>query len=257
MEERRPLAVTLLMVVGGLIFLCVISWTVIKVYKFGNQKTKQPRTLEQFYSDNRMKFPEEEPIKTFRNNSFPLKARVFAPNAGDRCLPGSAISCGSNVGACSPGIRTCGADSKWGGECLHAVLPTAEICDGLDNDCNGVVDDGIGCQCVPGSTRVCGSNIGECRFGQQTCTDQGIWGSVCIGSVGPSFEICGDGLDNDCNGVVDDNCSSTPAKPFALPDGPCLPGSIRFCGETPGKSITQTCTYAYYWEKPCNGPIYN
>jgi len=49
-----------------------------------------------------------------------------------------------------------------------------------------------------------GNPLGNCRLGTQTCTD-GVWGE-CVGAVGPSSEVC-DRVDNDCNGVVDDNAS--------------------------------------------------
>ena len=41
----------------------------------------------------------------------------------------------SGVGACKNGIQTCGAGT-WG-KCLNEVVPTKEICDGIDNDCDG------------------------------------------------------------------------------------------------------------------------
>src|SRR5205823_3384023 len=42
--------------------------------------------------------------------------------------------------------------------------------------------------------------IGQCKAGAITCSS-GI--KVCTGSVGPSSEVC-DGIDNDCNGTIDD-----------------------------------------------------
>ncbi len=69
----------------------------------------------------------------------------------------------------------------------------AEVCDGIDNDCQGGVDEDL--------QRRCGTDVGECVAGTQTC-HAGDWGS-CAGSVDPVAELC-DARDNDCDGASDE-----------------------------------------------------
>jgi len=76
-----------------------------------------------------------------------------------------------------------------------------EICDGLDNNCDLVADEGN-----PGGGVSCGvSDVGECNLGTTQCSEGSL---LCVGEVGPSPEIC-DGLDNDCNGIADDGLPDT------------------------------------------------
>ena len=94
------------------------------------------------------------------------------------------------------------------GSCTGGNGPGDEQCDGsLDDDCDTQVDEG--CACTNGDTRPCGSDVGLCEFGTETCELDGQWGA-CSGGVDPEDEVC-DGEDNDCDGTVDDGvCSSVP-----------------------------------------------
>ena len=56
--------------------------------------------------------------------------------------------------------------------------------------------------CRDGDTRLCGISVGECEKGVTTCNG-GLWGE-CEGGTKAAEEDCSDGLDNDCNGLVDD-----------------------------------------------------
>ena len=80
---------------------------------------------------------------------------------------------------------------------------------GLDDNCNGMVDES--CSCLPGSQASCFSGppgkrgVGTCADGMHSCmgSDFTFW-TECAGSVEPSVEICADGADNDCNSCIDD-----------------------------------------------------
>jgi len=54
--------------------------------------------------------------------------------------------------------------------------------------------------CKEGEKRPCGYGI--CR-GFRECIN-GVWSETCITSAKPMKEICGNGIDEDCNGIVDD-----------------------------------------------------
>ncbi|TNE47868.1 MAG: hypothetical protein EP343_18200, partial [Deltaproteobacteria bacterium] len=109
-----------------------------------------------------------------------------------------------NLGICKTGTRTCeekGSQDKRWSTCQAQVLPkSTDECNGLDDNCNGLIDEG--CPCTPGEVRSCGTNVGECRTGQQRCVN-GVWSNTCDGETYPVIESC-DGKDNNCNGRVDE-----------------------------------------------------
>jgi hypothetical protein len=59
--------------------------------------------------------------------------------------------------------------------------------------------------CGEGERRVCGSDIGICKSGRSICKE-GNW-TECDGAVKPKeIDICGNSLDDNCDGAVDENC---------------------------------------------------
>lgn len=125
---------------------------------------------------------------------------------GCSCQPGATQTCGTNYGTCEFGEQVCDPGGTWG-PCLGGSGATVEVCNGLDDDCDGQVDEGLNCQCTPGMEEPCGLSTGECSPGARICKADGTW-SACMGAVLPKPEVC-NGLDDDCDGVIDPGCQCT------------------------------------------------
>jgi hypothetical protein len=135
------------------------------------------------------------------------------------------------------------------------VLPTNEACgDGLDNDCDAQIDEN--CVCAPGSNAPCydgpagTEGVGECRRGTQSCNGDGSGFEACLGSVTPSAETCGDGLDNNCDGIVDDRCVCDPNTTAVCYDGPAGTDGVGTC--TAGSKVCNPTGTSY---SECTGAI--
>ncbi|MGK0359841.1 MAG: hypothetical protein ACI9U2_002147, partial [Bradymonadia bacterium] len=137
-------------------------------------------------------------------------------------------------GGMPPCVSDCDGDgvSAEDGDCDDdnpAILPGApEECDDIDNNCDGVID-GLGMSCYGADPATVG--VGVCQQGLAICND-GAFGA-CDGAILPTDgENCGDGLDDDCDGTIDEGCDLdgdgfTPAdgdcdddEPLAFPNNP-------------------------------------
>lgn len=193
------------------------------------------------------------------NNDCDDKVDLEEPSCKEYCFRNSSRSCYTgpkgtlNVGACAAGTQYCDADSnKWVKACSNQVIPSTEVCNGVDDDCDGDIDEDLpNCQCSEqdkGKTEPCytgptgTSSNGICRMGTRTCekTASGAyrWSSCTAQQLPKKKEDCNK-LDDNCNGLIDEGC-------------PCPDGSQRACGNSIGdcQQGTQLCLSSK-WADSC------
>ena len=136
------------------------------------------------------------------------------PGAEQRCFRGDPDLAG--IGACVYGTQRCSSDfeldTHWEA-CEGDGFPGTDLCNSVDDDCDGEIDEG--CTCIAGEMRPCydgppgTEGVGLCRGGTQTCFGDGevsMWDG-CSGAARPRDERCNNGEDDDCDGSIDEGCA--------------------------------------------------
>lgn len=148
----------------------------------------------------------------------------------DGTVDGFATSCGGPGECASAGSCTAGVDS-----CIPGA-PSAEVCDGLDNDCDGKTDGPDAVDAATWYEDSDGDAFGNAAVSQQACSQPLGFVSNSAdcedtdAAINPTAtEIC-DGQDNNCDGMVDEECPVGSQPAVAVCDGLAHYAWVGFSG---------------------------
>lgn len=190
---------------------------------------------------------EDGPTSSFAfNNDGDFNDDVYIVT-GVTCLGGGEPCMTTKPGICAAGITQCTAS---GTICQQLSQPSTEKCDGLDDDCNGQVDEGDICP----SGYLCdkGSCVENCQGGEFKCpsnkvcsTDGHCVDPGCQSVTCDTGKVCVDGTcKGPCDGIV---CPYDQVCRVGACVDPCAglscgPGQVCDAGVCVAKCDCQPCT---------------
>ncbi len=128
---------------------------------------------------------------------------MLAPTGDVQCVLDSTFKCLENHAA---GCNIVLEKTPLLGPCEGAIVPSEEVCNGADDDCDGQTDDDVihvllrmPCYSGPDGT----ADVGACRTGHRLC-EGGSFAPTCNYEVVPTVEDVGNALDDDCDGRTDE-----------------------------------------------------
>ncbi|HET9658946.1 MAG TPA: hypothetical protein VFP05_01345 [Thermomicrobiales bacterium] len=140
---------------------------------------------------------------------------------GKQCCSGTCTNrvCIPEVDVCATmncdDDNPCTIDSCSGGQCIHTPAAKGTSCGpGGASSCDGNGQCLPPTACTPFEQHACYSGqpgtegVGVCKAGTEMCDPMGMGWGPCIGEVTPSKELCFSGLDEDCDGMVDNGCQN-------------------------------------------------